>query len=132
MEELPTLPCPASLGCPGWGLHSRAAPWAVLWVAGHSESSHGDKTGLMWFLLQLLLRNKELGGSAGLWGLLCCLFSAPAQTQSYTGLSWVTINLLLLQVAAAEGAVVLGCWAKAFLHMSHRDPGAFSQRPFHL
>lgn len=59
VEELPMPPGPARLSCPDWGLHSRAAPWQWCgWL--DSESSLRDKTGLMWFLLQLLLRNKGL------------------------------------------------------------------------
>lgn len=44
VEELSLPPCPARLCCPDWGLHSRAAPWAVVWVAGQTVSSLGDKT----------------------------------------------------------------------------------------
>lgn len=101
VEELPVPPCPASPGCPVWALHCRA-----LGGCTGTESSPGERTGLVGFLLQLLLRNQGLAarGGAGLWGSLCCLFSAPApaHTRSCPGLSWIKANPLLL-VASAEG-----------------------------
>lgn len=109
VEELPMPPCPASLGCPVWALHCRAAPGQGLGGCTGTESGLGDRTGLVGFLLQLLLQNQGLTarGGAGLWGSLCCLFSAPAPAPAHTGscpgLSWIKANPLLL-VAAAERA----------------------------